>query len=226
MRVKLEPMRRTLAATLLLVSCAHEAPRTAQTSTKAESANDILTEVSGDTLTRTFDLNHDSKPDDWKTFKLLPDPSNPGKTIEVLIKRELDSNFDGKPDITTWYNEDGTKAREAFDFDFDGQVDVVNTWEMGMLVRKDTFHGGTKPDQVAYYEGGKKVRVERDARGTGKVDTWEYFENGKLQRIGEDLDGDGIVDRWTKAKGEEEPPAATAAATPPAPAPAPAAKKK
>ena len=167
----------------------------------------VASEVRGDQLVRTFDLNRDGKPDDWKYFRLVPDPADATKTHEVLIRRELDTNFDGKPDITTVFNEDGTKASESFDLDFDGRQDVVDTYEKGVLVRKDTFHRQAKaPDQVAYYEGGKKVRVERDTRGTGKVDTWEYYENGKLSRIGEDLDGDGLVDRWIKSPDDEEAP--------------------
>ena len=206
-------MRIALLCIAFAFACSHEAPRVEAPAQKVEAANDIVTEVSGDTLTRSYDLNHDKKPDDWKTFKLLPDPAAPGKTLEVLIKRELDTNFDGKPDVVTLFNEDGTRLKEQFDLDFDGKFDVVDHYEKGQLVRKETFHSSeTRPDLVTYYEAGKKVRVERDTRGTGKVDTWEYFEAGKLQRIGEDLDGDGIVDKWTKAPEREEAPAAKKAA--------------
>ncbi len=201
---------RPLVSLLLLAACAH-APPPAQAS--APAVSDVHTEVQADTVVRSFDLNHDGKPDDWKTYKLVADPAAPGKTVPRLVKRELDTNFDGKPDVTTWYDEAGLKVREAFDLDFDGRVDVVDVYEQGVLQRKETFHSASsKPDQIAYYEGGRKVRVERDTRGKGKVDTWEYFEDGRLQRIGEDVDGDGIVDRWTKAKDEpgEEAPAAAA----------------
>lgn len=197
-------------AVLLSLACAH-APPPAPVAARPAPGSDVVTEVQGDTLQRSFDLNHDGKPDDWKTYKLVPDPTAPGKTLERLIRRELDTNFDGKPDVTTWYDEEGAKVREAFDLDFDGRVDVIDVYEKGVLLRKETFHSSAaRPDQVAFFEGGRKVRVERDTRGKGRVDTWEYFEDGRLQRIGEDVDGDGIVDRWTKAKeeGGEEAPAA------------------
>jgi hypothetical protein len=176
--------------------------------------------VDGDDLIRTYDLNHDGRPDDWKHFKVVPDLSPDLSNVrkpprEVLLKRELDTNFDGKPDVTTWYDDHGVRTQEAFDLDFDGHPDVINHYEKGVLVRKETFRRtADKADGVATYEGGKKVRVERDTRGRGKVDTWEYFEGGRLSRVGEDVDGDGLVDRWLKAKegSDEEAPRKTAAA--------------
>ena len=192
------------AACCLVSACAH-APKAAP---KPEEPVGLETtvELNGDELVRTFDLNHDGKPDDWKHYRLLPDLSENGKPKELLVRRELDTNFDGKVDMITWFNEDGTRAKESFDLDFDGKPDVIAYYEKGVLVRKETFHGAKAdhPDMVALYEGGKKVRVERETRGQGRVDTWEYFENGRLTRIGEDLDGDGLVDRWLKAKEPEE----------------------
>lgn len=195
-------MRYSALVLALAAACSHAAPKV-ETTESSVADNDITTEVQGDTMVRTYDLNHDHKPDDWKTYKLVHDPQDPTKTTEVLVKRELDTNFDGKIDVTTWYDEDGSKVKEAFDLDYDGKVDVIDTYEKNVLVRKQTLRGGPG-NQVAFYEGGKKVRVERDARGAGKVDTWEYYEGGKLQRVGEDVDGDGIVDRWTKAKSDDD----------------------
>ena len=198
-------MRELSLILLLAAACSHGAAKLSSEQA-AEGVSDITTEVQGDTMVRTYDLNHDHKADDWKTYKLVRDPRDPSKVTEILVKRELDTNFDGKPDIITWYAEDGTKTKESFDLDYDGKIDVIDTYEHGLLVKKETLRGGPG-NQTAYYEGGKKVRVERDARGTGKVDTWEYYQNGKLQRVGEDVDGDGIVDRWTKLKGDDEEPA-------------------
>jgi hypothetical protein len=145
-------MRRALLA-MVLCACAHQTPR-AEAPLPSPGV-----EVQGDTVTRTFDLNGDGKPDDWKVFRLIADPS--GRTWEALIERRLDTNFDGKPDLTTWYDESGARVREAFDLDFDGKVDVVNHYEKGELVRKEIFRGDpARPDTVAFYEGGKRVRVE------------------------------------------------------------------
>ncbi|MBS2021823.1 MAG: hypothetical protein JST92_05395 [Deltaproteobacteria bacterium] len=186
----------------LAFGCSHGAP--APTAAD-EAAPEVGTVVEGDKLVRTFDLNGDGKPDDWRFYRLVADPQAPAKTIERQERREMDTNFDGKPDIITWFDEDGARIKESLDLDFDGQPDVVALYEHGVLVRKETWqrHGKT-PDGIAYYEGGKKVRVERDATGHGRVDTWEYYENGKLSRVGTDVDGDGLVDRWFKAKDEDD----------------------
>ena len=206
-----------LACTLgLLAACAH-APKEAPKQEEPAGLEPTV-ELNGDELVRTFDLNHDGKADDWKHYRLLPDLGEKGKPKELLIRRELDTNVDGKPDLITWFNEDGTRSKESFDLDFDGKPDVIIYYEHGVVVRKETFHGAKadRPDMVAIYEGGKKVRVERETRGNGRVDTWEYYENGRLTRIGEDVDGDGLVDRWIKAKepDEEEQAAAAKKGTP------------
>ena len=203
-------MRLLASLGLLCASCSllgpSQRPEAAQS--KAESGqmqSEVETKAQGDLIVRTFDLNRDKKADDWKYYRLAPDPADPAKKIEVLVRRELDTNFDGRVDIWTWFNEDGSKLREQFDLDFDGRVDVIDHYEKGVLTRKETWHGAQeKPDQVTFYEGGHKIRIERDTRGAGKVDTWEYFEDGKLMRIGQDLDGDGTIDRWVKAKEEDE----------------------
>jgi hypothetical protein len=199
-----------LAAALLGAGCGLFSSSTRQEAPQPKAAEgemqaEVETKAEGELLVRTYDLNGDKRADDWKYFKLVPDPKDPKKPIEVLVRRELDTNFDGKVDIWTWFNDDGTKLKEQFDLDFDGRPDVIDYYEKGVLIRKEAFHGASRtPDQVTHYENGKKARIERDTKGAGRIDTWEYFEDGKLVRIGQDLDGDGTIDRWVKAKEEDE----------------------
>ena len=201
---RLSPCAAALLLAFAVAACAH-VPKEAPKSDGPEPLETFV-EVNGEELVRTFDLNRDGKADDWKHYKLLPDLTENGKPRELLLRREMDTNFDGKVDLITWFNDDGTRLKESFDLDFDGKPDVIVYYEKGVVVRKETFHGSAsdKPDTIAYYEGGKKVRVERETRTRGRVDTWEYFENGRLTRVGEDLDGDGLVDRWAKAKEPDE----------------------
>ena len=183
------------------LACSH-----GQQAAKANAENEGMeptVEVKGDTVIRTYDLNKDGKPDDWKHFRLVPGAD--GQSKEIMTERELDTNFDGKVDSTTWFDDDGQRTKEVCDLDFDGKPDVINDYEHGVIVRKELFETHReKPDATVYFEGGKKVRVERDTHGNGKIDTWEYYEGGKLSRIGEDVDGDGLVDRWVKAKTDED----------------------
>ena len=80
-------------------------------------------ETRGDQVIRTYDLNRDGKPDDWKHFKLVPGEN--GQMREVMIERDLDTNFDGKVDLTTYYDDDGVRVKEIYDLDFDGKPDVI-----------------------------------------------------------------------------------------------------
>jgi predicted metal-dependent peptidase len=163
--------------------------------------NEVLTE---------YDLTHDGKPDVWKyTVK-----DATGK--EVLLRKEKDLNGDGKVDTWEKYNPDGSLARVVYDLDFDGKPDVTLYYERDQLVRKEMAFGfDGLPRAWNYYEKGKLVRKERDTNNDGQVDYWEYWENGEIDRIGVDVDGDGQVDRWEAKK------SATAPAEPGAtPAPA------
>lgn len=140
------------------------------------------------------DLSGDGRPDSFKYF--VPSASDDGTL--VLVRREMDLDFDGRLDLWNWYRADGELERQAFDLDFDGRVDVVAYFEDGVVVRKEIFQRfADRPDTFKFYEKGRLVRVERDRSGNGRVDTWEYWVGDQIDRIGQDLDGDGNIDRWT-----------------------------
>jgi hypothetical protein len=150
--------------------------------------NEILTE---------YDLTHDGKPDVWKYT--LKDAS--GK--EILLRKEKDLNGDGKIDAWEKYAPDGSLVRVVYDLDFDGKPDVTLYFEKDQLVKKEMAFGfDGVPRTTYFYEKGKLVRKERDTNGDGQVDVWEYWENGEIDRIGYDTDGDGQVDRWEARKGQ------------------------
>jgi hypothetical protein len=143
-----------------------------------------------------FDLNGDQKPDVW-TFTVVRKDAD-GRELDQLARKELDINWDGKIDLTRFYDERGSLAREELDLNFDGRVDQAHFYEAGHLVRKelDVDYDG-RPDQWSFYERGKLLRKERDTNSDGKVDYWEYWEGDQVDRVGEDVDGDGVADRWT-----------------------------
>ena len=150
--------------------------------------------VQGEILTE-YDLTHDGKPDVWKYT--LKDPS--GK--EILLRKEKDLNGDGKIDTWEKYAPDGSLVRVVYDLDFDGKPDVTLYFEKDQLVKKEMAFGfDGVPRTWFFYEKGKLVRKERDTNGDGNVDVWEYWENGEIDRIGYDTDGDGQVDRWEARK--------------------------
>ena len=144
-----------------------------------------------------FDLNNDQKPDVWSYAVAAKGPD--GKDVDRLVRKELDINWDGRVDITKFYDEQENVSRELTDLDFDGKVDTAVFFDKGVVVRKERdLDSNSRPDVWIYYEKARLVRKERDSNGDGKVDYWEYWEKDQVDRIGEDLDGDGNVDRWTK----------------------------
>jgi hypothetical protein len=155
-----------------------------------------------------YDLNRDRRPDVWKLFVQVREG---GQTLEALVCKEADLNFDGRKDYWAYYDEKGNLTLEELDMDFDGKIDFVRVFQQGRLVREemDTDHDG-RIDLWKYYEGDALARLERDTKGNGKIDYWEYYEGGVLDRIGLDKDGDGKVDVWERppppARSEEKEP--------------------
>lgn len=85
----------------------------------------------------------------------VPKPPEPGVTATEKVtprKVEVDSDYDGKPDRTEFYDQNGQIARVEADTNGDGKID----------------------DWVTY-DGGRPVSEQRDSNGDGKVDVWiEY----------------------------------------------------
>lgn len=143
------------------------------------------------------DTNTDNKPDVW--VYSVEENGADGQSRDRMVRKELDINWDGRVDITTYYDARGEREREAMDLDFDGKVDSVFFYEKGVSVRKERdLDGDGRTDEWLYYERGKLARKERDSNGDGRVDYWQYWENDHIDRIGEDLDGDGNVDKWSR----------------------------
>jgi hypothetical protein len=199
-------MRRLLPiAFAIAAACAHQAPRAekpqAQVAppTLAETAE--LQPAAGEKLIE-IDVNRDGKADVWKIVREVD-----GR--ELVIRKFMDLNGDGRIDAREYYNPDGSLEKVVYDMDFDGQPDVVRFYEKDQLVRKEYALGFDGVSRTfSYLEKGKLIRKERDLNHDGKVDYWEYWENGALDRIGYDDDGDGQVDRWESkkvAEGAEQP---------------------
>ncbi len=139
---------------------------------------------------RNLDLNGDGEPDAYQFYVTKE------KEI-VVMRKEVDINFDGKIDLVRNFDERGNVVNERLDTDFDGKIDVVNFFEKGKIVRKEyDTNFDAAVDVFAFYEQGQITRQEKDLNHDGKIDFWEYYENGVLDRSGIDRDGDGEVDEW------------------------------
>jgi hypothetical protein len=68
--------------------------------------------------TRTEDLNHDGRPDIWRSY------ARDGRIARVAV----DTNFDGRSDVQEFY-ENGALIRRESDRDFDNQIDLVQDFD-------------------------------------------------------------------------------------------------
>ena len=177
-----------------------------------------------------FDLNLDGTADivKWVRYRdrsgqvladaRLKEPR--GEYVEVITRKEMDTNLDGKMDVIRNYNRRGGLTGEQFDTDFDGVLETEATIVDGKVTRVSIdLTGDGKPESTRFYRNGQLQRIERDPNGDGLTDSWSHFENQALTRIGTDYDGDGGVDDW-KIFHLVAAPAAAPVAAEPAPVPA------
>jgi hypothetical protein len=131
------------------------------------------------------DVNNDGKPDIRKMFD--------GST-EVC--RVTDLNRDGHPDLFEYFDKAGQLRRREFDFDDNGVVNQIDTYQGGKLASRelDTTNQG-RIDTWDTFEPatGARVKRERDATGDGRIDQWWAYE-GERVTILMDRNGDGLPD--------------------------------
>jgi hypothetical protein len=176
---------RTLLSLSMMIGCATgKGGMSGQTS--------LLTErpVSGGLVEQLIDINGDEQADVFNFFR------ERSKAARLLVRKEVDLNWDGKVDVRTWFDEDGQIEKEEMDGDFDDRVDWVDHYKGGRRVMSeiDTDYNGSL-DLFKYYDNGTLRRKERDTTGDGRIDFWEYIDpNGQVLRTGRDLDADGVMD--------------------------------
>ncbi|MEO1335270.1 MAG: hypothetical protein AAFV29_06485 [Myxococcota bacterium] len=150
---------------------------------------------------RTADIDNDGRPEVFKYYQTIPDVDKPGQKKTVLVRQDLDVNWDGKIDIWRYFTAAGLPAKEEWDTDYDGNIDETRTFEDGKIVKseRDRNNDG-RTDVFRYYREGKLERKESDTNGDGAVDRWEYYKGRVLDRVGVDKDHDGTVDAWAKSE--------------------------
>jgi hypothetical protein len=149
--------------------------------------------------TRTADLDNDGRPEVIKYYKTGSDPARPGESKPILVRQDLDLNWDGRVDIWRYFTDAGLVEKEEWDTDYDGKIDEIRHFEEGLILRseRDRNNDG-RFDVVRHYKDGKIERKESDTNDDGRVDRWEYYNGNVLDRVGVDKDHDGTVDTWAK----------------------------
>ncbi len=88
--------------------------------------------------------------------------------VESIV---VDNDFDGKFDEKRYYSENGPLIKKELDLNFDGRPDVTKRYYNNELVKKeiDTNFDGIV-DHWEYYQDGRLARIEIDTDNDGKPD--------------------------------------------------------
>ena len=177
---------RALAAFTLCLSilgCRNREPETADGDATVHETKIVLEPCAGEPVER-YDVDEDGRPE----VVLYKQGARP-------TCRRLDFDDDGRPDRTTFFDKQGRVRRIESDFDRDQRIDEITVFEEGVIKEKwrATVLRG-QLDTWEYYEGGVRVRSERDADGDGIVDQWWDYRRSDCPLIHSDVNGDGLAD--------------------------------
>ena len=139
-------------------------------------------------LVRTWDQNGDGRPDVWRHFDAR------GQVTLV----EVDSNFDGQPDIEEFY-ERGALVRRESDRNFNGQADLIEEFdaETHGQIRSvvDIDFDGTA-DLLVLFRDGRPVyskRAPSKPSDTAGQPTVRKADNTHLARLVDPFESDTAV---------------------------------
>jgi hypothetical protein len=176
-------------------------PKNTAAVTEVPKVDPTLCETSGKNVV-TYDLNKDNKPDVWRLYKVEDEG---GTKIEFLTCKQVDFDHDGRKDWVVAYNRKGNPLFEKADFDYDGKFDMSAVFDTKTQhvaeVERDTDFDGQMDVKETYDSGGGLSNVRRDRNGDNQPDLWEQYKDTILIAILYDDDYDGKVDRRDEIPG-------------------------
>ena len=137
---------------------------------------------------RSLDADRDGQPEELRYEDA---------TSGVLIRRELDRDFDGRLDAWISYQGD-EPVTQVLDENRDERVDAWESYAGGRLAARavDTDADGVQ-DTFYRYEGEDLAEKRVDANNDGAIDRIDTFRERRRQRTEEDRNLDGVVETWT-----------------------------
>ncbi len=117
--------------------------------------------------------------------------------LESSSAEKLDANADGRPDVVI-VRADSRELCRALDLNFDGAIDswIYFAADGKVRRRENDYDRDGKIDEVATFQGGVVAEKARATLLANKIDTWEFYQAGKLARTERDSNGDKLVDQW------------------------------
>jgi hypothetical protein len=149
---------------------------------------------------QTEDRNGDGRPDTWRRY------DHRGQLAEV----DVDSNFDGSPDIHEIY-ERGVLVHRESDRDFNGQADLVEDFDAETHGRirsvVDVDFDGTA-DLLVLFRDGRPVfskRANSAKRGAGRASSPAVHPDGagRLARLVDPFESDLVVRAFHSGPSDE-----------------------
>jgi antitoxin component YwqK of YwqJK toxin-antitoxin module len=108
-----------------------------------------------------------------------------------MVRKESDTNGNGKVDLWAFYDETGNLARTETDTDHNGHRDRVVLYEKGKMVEEQRYSPGLAPPQmIVTYANGQRSRTSEDTDGDGRMDrVTEYDGGGHVTKVSRDPAG-------------------------------------
>jgi hypothetical protein len=130
------------------------------------------------------------------------DANNDGRPDIFIVRRgsveacrAVDLNFDGVIDAYSYNDGSGRLRRREYDYDKDGQIDEIATYQAGVLTEKNQATSmARKLDTWDFYKAGALARTERDSNGDGIIDQWWEYTQPGCPMIHSDVNNDGKPD--------------------------------
>ncbi len=116
---------------------------------------------------------------------------------KAAATEKVDANGDGRPDIFI-VRQDAREACRAIDLNFDGVVDAFSFNDAaGQLRRREyDYDRDGLVDEIATYQRGVLTQKDQATSLARRLDTWDFYQNGALARSERDSNGDGVIDQW------------------------------
>ena len=158
-----------------------------------------------------YDMNHDKGVDLWKFYKTKQALDEDKPTL-ILLRKEIDANFDGRIDNILYYNDNEELIREELDLDFDGFVELIRYYSGSVIAKVEYYTTDAShflidikgsepgfPNMTKSYRSGILTREEVDADLDGKPERITIYDaTGKIMQQGRDGNHDGEIEEWLR----------------------------